>query len=383
MKIALVENFGADFVGARIRYALFLKEKGIDVTAIVPQDGNKEKILKEGIKVIEVSSNIRGAGIKNKISYARDLRRILKKESFDIVHFYRLQPNIIGSFVAGISTKSKIVNHVTGLGVAFTDNSLKHLLLKNIIRFCYKFTHFFFNTFIIYQNGHDVFDLKIDKRTACVKGSAVNESIFNKNCLSKEVNEINILKEKLGITRKDGKVILFVSRLLKQKGINELIKGFVEAQKDMRKPIYLLLVGWSDLENPDCVSIDELKEKIKSNEYIKFLGKRSDVDKLISLSDICVLPTYYREGTPRFLLESMAMGKPIITTNVPGCDHLIPEGLNGELIEPRSSEEIRKSLFAVMSRDFNEMGNKSYDLYKSKFSEQQVYPAILKIYESI
>lgn len=383
MKVALVENFGADFVGARIRFAQFLKEKGIEVTAIVPEDGNKEKINKEGIKVIEVGSNIRGAGILNKITYAKELRRILKKESFDIVHYYRLQPNIIGSFIAGISTKSKIVNHVTGLGVAFSSKSLKHLLLKNIIKFGYKFTHIFFNTFIIYQNGHDSYDLGIHKRTACVEGSAVNESRFDKEFLLKDVNAINSLKGKLGVVEKDSSVFLFVSRLLKQKGVNELIEGFTQAQKECEKPIYLFLVGWSDLENPECVSVEDLEKRIKDNRYIKFLGKRSDVDKLISLSDVSVLPTYYREGTPRFLLESMAMGKPIITTNVPGCDHLIPEGLNGELIKPQSSEEIRKSLFRIMGRDLNELGDESYDLYKKKFSEQQVYPAILKIYESI
>ena len=107
-------------------FALFLKDNGIEVIAIIPNDGYCEIIEAQGIKTIEVGVNIRGKGVLNKLQYAKKLKQILKEEAFDIVHFYRLQPNIIGTFIAGIYTKSKIVNHVTGLGMAFTNNSLKN-----------------------------------------------------------------------------------------------------------------------------------------------------------------------------------------------------------------------------------------------------------------
>ena len=80
MRVALVENFGSDFVGARLRFALFLKEEGIDVTAVIPQDGHKKTIEESGINVIEVASNIRGKGLFNKFSYAKSLKSIIKRE---------------------------------------------------------------------------------------------------------------------------------------------------------------------------------------------------------------------------------------------------------------------------------------------------------------
>jgi len=383
MKIALVENFGADFIGARLRFALFLKEKGVEVTAIIPKDGHSEIIEKQGVRVIEVGANIRGNGVRNKFAYAKQLKEILKKESFDIVHFYRLQPNIIGTFIAGVYTKSKIVNHVTGLGVAFTSKSFKNIVLQFVIKFLYQFNNLCFNPHTIYQNKQDSLDLGVQKRAICIEGSAVNESRFNKDVVNVKKEEILSLKKELGVPSGGAKVFLFVSRLLKEKGILELINGFNDAQKETDIPIYLLLVGWSDEENPSSVQPAKLQELVGNFENIKFLGKRSDVDLLIGLSDVSILPTYYREGTPRFLLESMAMTKAIITTNMPGCNHLIPNNKNGELIEPKSIIEIKNAILRIIDKDLIALGVESNKLYYNKFSEEKVYSSILKLYKSI
>lgn len=383
MKIALVENFGADFVGARLRFALFLKENGVEVTAIIPKDGHRNAIEIYGIKVIEVGENIRGNGIKNKITFAKNLRVILKAEQFDIVHFYRLQPNIIGTFIAGISTKSSIVNHVTGLGVAFTDKSSKNLLLQFIIKSLYKFNYYLFSPHTIFQNNDDVRELKIYKKSICIEGSAVDESRFNQNTEVQKQHEILKLKKELGILSADSKVFLFVSRLLKEKGVLELIEGFIVAQKKTELPVYLIIVGWSDVENPSSVNPLEIQRLIKDHDNIKFLGKRSDIDLLLGLANVSILPTYYREGTPRFLLESMSMSKAIITTDMPGCNHLVPNKFNGELIKPRDVNEITNAVVRILERDTLDLGKKSNALYKEKFSEDKVYNSILNLYTSI
>jgi glycosyltransferase involved in cell wall biosynthesis len=383
MKVALVENFGADFFGARLRFALYLKENGLEVIAIIPQDGHREIVEEQGIRVIEVGANIRGNGILNKIRYAVDLRSILKSENFDIVHFYRLQPNIIGTFVAGVYTSSKIVNHVTGLGVSFTNKSLKNLFLQYLIKFLYQFNSYYFRPFTILQNKQDASDLGIHKRFICIEGSAVNESKFNIELKKLKREEIIYLKKEIVLPLDDVKVFLFVSRLLKEKGILELIEGFTAAQKESMVSICLLVVGWCDEENPSSVKPTELKELIKDVTNIQFLGKRSDVDLLLALTDVSILPTYYREGTPRFLLESMAMGKAIITTDMPGCEHLIPSGENGELIQPKSANEIKNAILRILGRDLTYLGVKSNELYLEKFSERTVYPAILNLYKSL
>ena len=373
MKVALVENFGSDFVGARLRFALFLKGEGIDVTAVIPQDGHKKTIEESGINVIEVASNIRGKGLFNKFSYAKNLKSIIKREKFNIVHLYRLQPNLIGTPIAFFYSKSKIVNHVTGLGLVFTSDSFKNKLLKFAIRGFYRLNSLFFRPYVIFQNEQDIVDMGIKKRVYCIRGSAVNEDRF-------QPNEISIQKRNSG-----DKVLIFVSRLLKQKGVIELIEALKRINSSSQARFIAFIVGWSDENNPASVKTKNLKELIKGHESnILFLGKRSDVDELIALSDISILPTYYREGTPRFLLESMSMGKPIITTNMPGCDHLVSsEDPNGLLIEPKNSDSIVKALGEIIEMDLKKMGKNSAMFYRQKFSENIVYSSILELYEKI
>ena len=384
MKVALVENFGADFVGARLRYALFLKSKGIDVVAIVPKDGYGAIIEQEGIATVEVGTNIRAKGITTKLAYAKGLRAVLVDGNFDIVHFYRLQPNIIGTIVAGLSCKTKIVNHITGLGIAFSKNDVKSRIQRGIIKFVYRFNHKMFKPYYIFQNEQDAKDLGIFKRVICIKGSAVNETRFNLSSIKTNFeHEIDGLKNQLSNTHEDSKLFLFVSRIIKEKGVLELIDGFRSANAVLNNIHKLLIVGWSDDENPSSVTKAELEAYINNDPNIEYLGKRSDIELLLAISDVSILPTYYREGTPRFLLESMIMKKALITTDMPGCNHLIEDSKNGVLIQPKSAQEVEQSVLAILSRDLNRLGEESQNLYFEKFSENIVYSEILNLYSKI
>lgn len=379
-KVALVENFGSDFYGARLRFALFLKKNNFEVTAIVPDDGFVDKIRKEGINVISFHSNIRGPGLSNKVRFALDLKNIFVANDFDLIHFFRLQPNIIGTFIAGVFTKSKLVNHVTGLGVAFTDRSFKNRLFQFITKFLYQFNSVLFKPYTVYQNMQDSEDLGVKKRIICIEGSAVNEDRFNLVHVENNQKNISLLREELGIDESI-KTFIFVSRLLKEKGVLQLIESFINLKQNMK--VNLLIIGWSDSENPSAVKPSYLTELTDKYDCIKFLGKRSDINDLLALSDVSILPTYYREGTPRFLLESMAMGKPIITTDMPGCSHLIPNRKNGILIKPKNVKAIENSIKEILTKDTLAMGNESYKLYQEKFSEKVVYSSIQKLYKSI
>ncbi|PQB04249.1 glycosyltransferase family 4 protein [Aureitalea marina] len=371
LKVAIVENTGADFVISRLRLARYLRDRGAEIMVIVPADGSSDEIRDAGFQTLEVSSNIRGKGIGNKLRFMRDLRKICRNNRFDIIHFYRMQPNLIGTPVASLTSKPKIVNHITGLGVVYSSRTWKNRLLQFAITSAYRLNGLLFSPHYILQNTQDVKDLKIKKRYSVIRGSAVDEDRFN-------LKNVQTLEN-----HSDGLTFLFVSRLLKEKGVLELVESFIAAQSELPDGSKLQLVGWSDPQNPSAISEQWLKDYTRAYPGIKVLGKRSDIPELIKQADVCVLPTRYREGTPRFMLESMAMAKPIITTNMPGCDHLIPKGKNGILVEPNDQPALTAALLCISSLDLNAMGQAGYSLYFNEFSEKVVYSSIADVYLSM
>ena len=378
MKIALVENFGSDFYGARVRYALFLQKLGHEVIAIVPNDGYTEKIRNAGINTIAIDIDIRERSLSAMLKFGQKLGKIFRKEKFDVIHLYRMQPNIIGtSFAFFNSPKSKIINHITGLGVAFTKTSYKYKLVQKIIKFAYKFNSRVFNAQLIFQNIEDKLELGNDEKFLVIKGSAVDEDRF------KPIDIINTqtkneLMEKYHFSGTF--TLIFVSRLLKQKGLDDLVNAVNDINKEADKKINLMIVGWIDPSNPDSFSEEEITAFTKLPN-VAYLGKRNDIDQLIAMADAAVLPTFYREGTPRFLLEAMAMAKPILTTDMPGCNHLVKNKQNGVLVEPRNKEAIVEGLRFLLKVDAKQLGVNSEKIYKTEFSEHVVYNNLLSSYK--
>ena len=378
MKIALVENFGSDFYGARVRYALFLQKLGHEVIAIVPNDGYTEKIRNEGINTIAIDIDIRERSLSAMLKFGQKLGKIFRKEKFDVIHLYRMQPNIIGtSFAFFNSPKSKIINHITGLGVAFTKTSYKYKLVQKIVKFAYKFNSRVFNAQLIFQNIEDKLELGNDEKFLVIKGSAVDEDRFKPIDIinTKTKNE---LMEKYHFSGTF--TLIFVSRLLKQKGLDDLVNAVNDINKEADKKINLMIVGWIDPSNPDSFSEEEITAFTKLPN-VAYLGKRNDIDQLIAMADAAVLPTFYREGTPRFLLEAMAMAKPILTTDMPGCNHLVKNKQNGVLVEPRNKEAIVEGLRFLLKADTKQLGVNSEKIYKTEFSEHVVYNNLLSSYK--
>lgn len=373
MKIAIIENTGKDFFISRVRLANFLKQKGCNITAIVPNDGFAHKINDAGFKVLVVGENIRGKGVLNQLKFAADFYKILKNNDFDVVHCFRMQPNIIGGFIGGVLGLN-VYNHITGLGILFTKSSFKYKVQKQFIKLCYQFNNKIFKTKYIFQNKEDVVDLGIKQNFKIIRGSGVNEELFFKKNLNKSV-----FLEKLNLDSQK-KTVLFVSRLIKSKGLDTLVNALKIANKSLNNNFQLLVVGWIDEQNLDSHTQEDI-DLFNKNDFVHFLGERRDIADLINISDICVLPTSYREGTPRFLIEAMACSKPIITTNMPGCNHLIDQkNENGILIEKNDVLALSEALIRLSKKNLISIGENSRKLYFKEFSENIVYNLIFEFY---
>jgi glycosyltransferase involved in cell wall biosynthesis len=163
---------------------------------------------------------------------------------------------------------------------------------------------------------------------------------------------------------------LLIARLFREKGIRE----YVEAARLIRArhpQVRFRLVGWID-RHAGAIPEDELAGWQREG-VIEFLGRLEDVRDAIAASSIYVLPSYYREGTPRTVLEAMAMGRPVVTTNAPGCREPVRHGVNGYLVPPRDVRALAQALqrfidqpqlMATMGRQSRRLAEERYDVHK-------------------
>jgi glycosyltransferase involved in cell wall biosynthesis len=376
-KILLIENFGADFYSARIPFANFLKDIGYDVYALVPDDEFVQLIKERGIQTITYSLNRKDKGVFQIFRLAIIYNQIIQKYNFDIIHSFRFQPNLI-NVLANIFSKKKTILHVTGLGIAFSNESLKYKLYKLISQLIYQFKLLSASK-LLFQNFDDIKDLWFssywEKKVEVVKGSGVNTTLFSPSEFNKEI----ICKD-LGI-KPNGMVFLCVTRLLWEKGIKELCEAFTELTI-LFPNITLLIAGWSDLDNPRHVTFEYI-ESFAKHGNIHFLGKRGDIKELLSISNVFIYPSYYREGIPRSILEALAMGKVIITTKTAGCNLTVIENMNGLLISPRSIESIKDSVSNILNMDIQKLGKKSREMAVEVFSENVIFNQIEFLYNKL
>ena len=280
---------------------------------------------------------------------------------------YTIKPVIWGAIAAKILKIDKCFVIITGLGYVFTRNTNKRIkIIRHITCFLYKLA-LKFTTAIFFQNDDDVklfSKLKLlpkGKKVLVINGSGINLNYFTKSSLPKTPLKF-----------------LLIARMLGNKGIREFAKAAEKIKKNNINVVFELVGGVE--VGSDAIPLDEIKDW-ENKRILNWIGKVDDVRSYLTLCHVFVLPSY-REGTPRTVLEAMATGRPIITTNVPGCRHLIEKNKNGILIPPKSVKSLIDAMKLFIDKKVNleNMGNISYEFVKEQFD---VYKVNKKIIEEI
>ena len=374
-KVLLIENFASDFYGARLPLAKYLIKNGWDVYAMIPEDKTYSSLIQiEGIFVIEYPFNRNNKGLFQLFNLIKKYKKIINENDFQIVHSFRFQPNLL-NVLSGVGKKHQKIIHITGLGIAFSNKSYKYKIFKYISQFTF-FIKFFLTNKVIFQNADDINDIWASRffkqKIQLINGSGIDIKKFSATLYDKKM-----IRASMGISE-DKKVFICITRLIWEKGIQELVEAFKKLHIK-NKNILLYIVGWSDYDNPRHVSNDFISS-ITSDTGITFLGKRIDIPELLAMSDVFILPSYYREGVPRSLLEALSMGLPIITTDMPGCRITINNNLNGILIQPKSVYEIENSVNEILKKNFIEMKYESRNLVDVFFKDTIIFNNIINTY---
>jgi glycosyltransferase involved in cell wall biosynthesis len=362
-KIAIVVNDSWYAYNMRFNLALSFKDAGYEVVFICPYDKYSDKIKHE-FDYVDIKLNTKGTNPIEDLKTIYRYYKIYKSIQPDIILHYTIKPNIYGTFAASMLSIPTI-NNIAGLGTLF----IKQNFITKIAKWLYKISQKR-ATKVFFQNNDDFTmftDEKLVEKNKCdiLPGSGVDIDKF-----------VPTEKENDGIFR-----FLIVSRMLWAKGIGEYVDA-AKIIKEKYKNVEFQLLGHLDVASPTAISKEQMDIWV-SDGIVNYLGTSDDVKVEIAKVDCMVLPSYYREGTPRTLLESASMSKPIITTDNVGCRDVVDDGINGYLCEVRNSKDLADKMEMMINLSEDErkiMGQAGREKIVKEFDEKIV---INKYLESI
>lgn len=356
MKIAITANTSWYIYNFRRNTITALVNSGYEVVILSPDCEYKEKLEKLGGTFFQIQLQRWGKNPFFDLKTIFNFYRVFKKEKVVLTLNFTPKNNIYATFAAML-LNVRVINNIAGLGVAF----IKRDFFSKLVSFLYKYSQKGAD-FIFFQNDDDrrlFVDLGIlsDEKCERLPGSGVDLSRFKYSQLE----------------NKESIRFLLVTRLIAEKGV----RIYAEAAREIKKThplVEFCLLGSFDQNSASAISNDEIK-MWKEQNLINYIGFTDAVEIELKMADCVVLPSYYREGVPKSLLEAGAIGRPIITTNNIGCKEVVKDGYNGFLCEPKSVDSLVDSMKKFIGLNYNNrvtMGYNSRKLIQEKFDEKIV-----------
>lgn len=359
------------FCSHRLHLALAAKSAGYDVTVVTNCDQRpKLSQFEDQLKQITLYHLPFHRSRLNPLAELKTLWQLwvaYRTIRPAIVHQVALKPVLYGTFCARLLGIPRIINALGGLGYLFTYRSMKSTVIKPLMAIAFRLLLKNHRCTLILQNSDDV-DLMSQligqANIKLVRGSGVDLIEF----YPKEEPPSPPVK------------VLMVSRLLWSKGIGEIVEA-ASLLKNQNIPIEIQVAGEPDPKNPASVST-QILSAWKHESLVTWLGPRNDIASLYQQAHIAVLPSY-REGLPKSLLEAAACGKPIITTDVPGCREVVVTGENGLLVPVRDGAALAKAIKTLA--EYPElrvrMGLLSRRKAEQEFDEKKIMEETLAVYK--
>lgn len=344
---------------------------GFEVVLVIPEDEYSQTLREEGFRCIPIRGlDRKGANGFRDVKLMLELYEIYQAEKPDLILHYTIKLNVYGTFAARLA-KVPSVCTVTGLGWLFTEKTLVTLIGGLLYKILYKIA-FAIALNVVFQNTSDqAFFIKNKlvrkEKASLTPGPGVDTGYFSPDsckCINRDQGNF---------------VFLLLARMLWDKGIGELVEAARMIKKDYPS-VEFWLVGPTDRENRAAIPEDVIRAWEEEG-VIKYFGMSNDVRSFLCDCDVAILPSY-REGTASSLIEAMAVGKPVITTDAVGCRDVVEDGRNGFMVPVKDYQALAhaiKRYILLSSEEKIEMGRYSREKALREFDKKIVIDVYRKI----
>lgn len=370
-KLFIIVNQDSFFLSHRKPVAEAALAQGYDVTIVAQDTGRSADIRALGLGFIDLPIDKAGVNPVKEASTFWFLYRLFRREKPDIVHNVGLKAILWGGLAARLAGVKGIVSAVSGLGVLFSPDYPRKGLRKAVTSVL-KYIHRKEGVCCIFHNMED--------RDVLLQAGVVTESqCFRTMGSGIDLNEYAYCSEPT-----EGKIhILFTARMVEDKGVLVLVEAASRLKDEFADSVDFLLCGGLDT-NPKAITKEQL-ESLCDGTYIKWLGMRSDVLRLLRESHIFAFPSYYKEGLPKSCIEAAAVGRPVVTCDSTGCRDAVEDGVTGFLVPVKDSEALAERLRWLIThpQERKMMGEAARAFAEKTFSIKEVVDIHMDIYRRV
>jgi glycosyltransferase involved in cell wall biosynthesis len=369
-RILVVYNTARWLYRFRLPLIQALQSRGYEVIAVSPPDEFVDRLESAGVRHLEISLNRKGLNPLEDVALLWRLRRLFEAQRPDLILTFTVKPNVYGSMAArklGIP----VVATIPGLGSLFVRRSLLTRLVSRLYRAALRSPRA-----VVFQNEED--------RSLFVNGGLVPPEVAVR-IPGSGVDTTRFAPED-GPARAPGDpfVFLFAGRFLWAKGIGDLVEATRILQERGEK-LETRILGFFEPPGATAISPRQVEEWVEEGVLVH-LGSSDQVAGHMRAADCIVLPTYYREGLPRTLLEAASLGKPVIASDATGCREVVVDGVNGFLCRPADPEDLAEKMAAMIRMSPAErerMGRAGRERVEAEFDEKRVISRYLEVIEEV
>jgi N,N'-diacetylbacillosaminyl-diphospho-undecaprenol alpha-1,3-N-acetylgalactosaminyltransferase len=380
-KIAFFSHLDFNLYRFRLPLMKRLISEGAHIYAIAPKGGVADRFQEHGIEFVSFEIDRKTFSPLKAASTVKKLTSVLKKIQPDVLHCFTLRPNVYGALAGRHARVPIIISTVTGLGTLYSDGmGLKSYVGRAVVNLATGFALKKVSA-VIFQNPDDRQyylgqHLCRSDQAHLIISSGVDPEEFSPDNVSEEKRDE--LRKEWAI-RPEEIVVTMISRLVASKGVRE----FLATAEQLKERACFVLISTPDPGNPSSLSRRELAQYTEKQIVID-AGRQKNIAEWLAISDIYVLPSY-REGVPRTVLEAMAMGLPIVTTDAPGCRETVIEGQNGFLVPRKDVGALARAVASLIDNPqlHTDMGKRSRELVIERFSSEKIVDQYVSLYNGL